>query len=101
MMESSTPDLGAPIPDEVERITKAVLEGIGDADLESALTVLCGISGQLIANLSEGNLAKAAEQSQTMGLNIRRAATAKLLYDSERRREELLAARSASKETKQ
>ncbi len=79
-------DTGAPIPDEVERITAKIMEGIGECDLESALTVVCGIAGHLVAAMCEGNLGKTKGYAESMAENIKAAAYAKLMHDDDQRR---------------
>lgn len=87
MTESDESDLGGPLQDEVSQITDAILAKIGQCDLESALTVVCNIAGQLIAGLSEGRPSGIKAHSESVAENIRRAAIAKLLYEDARNRE--------------
>lgn len=81
-------DIGAPIPTEMERLTHTIMTDLHGADLESALTVLCGILGHLVATLAEGQLVMVSRHALSVGENVRRAAVAKLLYDDEQRRKE-------------
>lgn len=87
MTTPKVPDSGAPLQDEVSRITDKILGGIGQCDLESALTVVCNIAGQLIAALAQGKPSAIQEHSKSVGENIRTAAIAKLLYDDAQYRE--------------
>lgn len=81
-------DIGAPDQAEVERITNEIMTGLGEADLESALTVLCGITGQVVAAMAEGKPGLVAVHSASVHKNIHRAALAKLLHDHDKKREE-------------
>lgn len=76
----------APIKDEVVRITNAVVDALGTADLESALTVVCNIGGQLVAALSDGKPSAIREHAKSLTENIMRAAIAKVLHDDTQRR---------------
>ena len=69
-------DAGAPIRDEVQRITNVIMTQLGDCDLESALTVLCGIAGQCVAAMSDGKPALVMKHSESIAENIKRAAYA-------------------------
>lgn len=79
-------DTGAPIQDEVERVTGVVLEALGTCDLESALTVVCNIAGHLVAALSEGKPSGVQQHGDSVAENIKKAAIAKLLHDDKQRR---------------
>ncbi len=74
--------------DEVKRITDAIMKELGSCNLEAGLTVVCGIGGQLIARLSEGNLTTAKKMSTGLGENICHAAYAKLMHDQAIKRQE-------------
>lgn len=79
-------DTGAPVQDEVERITNVMMEALGECDLESALTVLCNLAGQLVATMSEGKPSLVQRHGNIIAENVKKAAIAKLLYDDEKTR---------------
>lgn len=81
-------DSGAPKQDEVARITNVIMTQLGDCDLESALTVLCGIAGQCVAVMSEGKPALVKRHSEDIAENIKRAAYTRQMADVEKRRNE-------------
>ena len=80
------PDIGAPIQDEVTRLTLIIMEQIGNTDVESALTVICNLAGQLVASLSEGKPSGVKAHTDSLAENIRCAAIAKLLHDDDQTR---------------
>ena len=82
------PDIGAPFQDEVTRLTNIIMEQIGGTDVESALTVICGLAGQLVASLSEGRPSDVKAHADSLAGNIRNAAITKLLHDDEKLRKE-------------
>lgn len=82
-----TPKNSGPIPDEVTRITNVIVEALGDVDLESALTVVCNLAGQLIAGLSEGRPSAIQAHGDSVAENIKKAAIIKLLHDDQKVRE--------------
>lgn len=71
-------DIGAPIPLEVDRIAAVIMSELGQADLESAMTVLCSISGQVVAAVSEGRLGDVKLHVDNMAQNIHRVAIVQL-----------------------
>ena len=77
-----------PLQDEVTRITNIIMEQIGQADVESALCVVCNLAGQLVAALSEGRPSGINEQTKSLAESIRRASITKILYDDEKIRKE-------------
>lgn len=83
---SKTPDTGAPIQDEVRRITGVVMEQIGSCDLESGLTVLCGVLGHVVAAMADGRPAEVSKLSDSIARNISSSAVEKMLRDDEERR---------------
>ena len=87
-MINPSPKNDAPLEDEVIRITNIIMEQIGDADVESALTVVCNLAGQLVASLAEGTPSGIKKHSDLLTENIRRAAIAKILYDDAKTRKE-------------
>ena len=80
-------DTGRPQEDEVQRITDVIMESLGECDLESALTVICGLAGHCVAALAEGSPAGVQRHASSVAESIRKAAIAKLVYDDEQRRE--------------
>lgn len=82
-MSKLPPPSGAPIQDEVTRLTLIIMEQIGNTDVESALTVICNLAGQLVASLSEGKPSGVKLYTDSLVENIRCAAIAKLLYDDD------------------
>ena len=78
MTKPPIPASGAPLQDEVSRITNIIMEQIGMADVESALTVVCNLAGQLVASFRDGKPSDILKHSESMAENIRRA---KILYD--------------------
>jgi len=76
-----------PDPQEVVRITNAVVDALGECDRESALTVLCNLCGQLVASLSGGRPSAVKDHSKSIAENIMKAALIKLIHDDEKRRE--------------
>lgn len=79
-------DTGGPDPEEVNRITNKIIEELGEVDLESALTVVCNLAGQLVAALSEGRPSAVKAHSHSLKENIIKAALTKLFHDDEKRR---------------
>ena len=86
-MSRSGSDAGAPIPEEVERITNVVIESLGPIDLESGLTVMVNITGQLVAALSNGKPSEVQRHAESVSTGIKAAALTKLLHDDSKRRE--------------
>ncbi len=81
------PEDGGPNPDEVKRLTDAIIDSCGDVDLETALTAICNLAGQLVAALAEGNPTNIKMHSDSVCFHIRKVATAKMLYDDQKARE--------------
>lgn len=75
-----------PDPEEVERITNVIVEELGDMDLESALTVVCNLAGQLVCTLAQGRPSGIQEHGDNMAENIKKAAITKMLHDDDERR---------------
>lgn len=86
MTQTEQTNIGAPDQEEVVRITNAVVDALGECDLESALTVVCNIAGQLVAALSDGKPAEAQRHMQSVAANISKAATTKMFADAEKRK---------------
>lgn len=86
MDERKAPVGNGPRQDEVTRITNAIIEQLGDVDLESALTVLYNLSGQLVAALANNKPSGIQHHANNMAENIKKAAIAKTIYDDEQRR---------------
>lgn len=84
MVESR--DLGEPDEDMVPVITNRIVAELGEVDLETALTVICNLAGQLIAALSEGRPSGIQAHADSVAENIKKAAIVKMLYDDEERR---------------
>ncbi len=80
------PTSDGPDPAEVERITDTIVAELGDVDLESALTVVCNLAGQLICALAQGRPSGIQEHGDVVAENIKKAAITKMLYDDDRRR---------------
>lgn len=87
-MTEAPPSSGGPLEDEVARLTNIIMEQIGPIDVESALTVVCNLAGQLVAALSAGRPSGIKEHTESLAENIRHAAIAKLLYDDAKTRNE-------------
>lgn len=81
-------DRGAPKQDEVTRITNAVMEQMGECDLESALTVLCNILGQCVATLADGKPSAIQRHGDSIAENVKKAAIARMWADDEKRRQQ-------------
>lgn len=77
-----------PDPDEVTRVTNVIVDALGSVDLESALTVVCNIAGQLICALSEDKPSLIQQHGNMVAENVKKAAITKLLYDDANRRVE-------------
>ena len=77
------PPSGAPIQDEVSRLTNIIMSQIGNTDVESALTVVCNLAGQLVAALSDGKPSEIKSRTESIAENIRCAAITKLLHNDE------------------
>lgn len=75
--------------EEIERITNTVVDALGECDIESALTVICNLAGQLVAVLSGGIPSRVQSHGNNLAENIKKAAIVKLLYDDDQRRREL------------
>lgn len=76
----------SPDPAEIERITNVIVEELGDVDLESALTVVCNLAGQLVCTLAQGRPSGIQEHGDNMAENIKKAAIAKMFHDDDKRR---------------
>ncbi len=87
-MDNTPPNNDAPLEDEVTRITNIIMEQIGETDVESALTVVCNLAGQLVASLAEGTPSGIKKHSDFLTENIRRAAITKILHDDAKTRGE-------------
>ncbi len=83
-----TPPSAAPLQDEVARLTNIIMEQIGTTDVESALTVICSLAGQLVASLADGKPSAIQEHTESLAENIRRAAITKILHDDAQARKE-------------
>lgn len=88
MANPPTPPAPPPLQDEVGRITSIIMEHIGPLDVESALTVVCNLAGQLVASVAAGQPSAIRSHSEGLLENIRRAAITKLLYDDSQARKE-------------
>lgn len=89
MRTEESKDNGGPDPAEVERITSAIIESLGEMDLESALTVVCNLAGQLVCILAKGKPSLVQRHSDNIAENIKAAALIKMIHDdNERRRAE-------------
>ena len=86
--------MGAPIKAEVDRITATIMKELGDCDLESALTVLCGILGQVVGELSEQRPSAIQKQTNIIAENIKTAAIARVMEKDDKRRADAAAADS-------
>ncbi len=76
-----------PNKEEVTRITNIIIRECGGIDLESALTAICNLAGQLVCALAEGSPQRLAIQSDSVHNHIHKVAVAKLLYDDQKARE--------------
>ena len=74
--------------DEIARITNVIVDALGGVDLESALTVVYNLAGQLVCALAKGQPSGIKEHGNDMANNIMKAAIAKALHDDAKRREE-------------
>lgn len=83
------PDKGGPDKEEVKRITDTIIEACGPCDLESALTAICNLAGQIVAALADGSPAEAERHGNSVSIHIRKVAIAKMLYDDQKQREAL------------
>lgn len=88
MADPSPPPAPPPFQDEVGRITSIIMEQIGRLDVESALTVVCNLAGQLVASVADGQPSAIRSHSEGLLENIRRAAITKILYDDSQARKE-------------
>jgi len=84
---TETPETDGPDKEEVKRITDAIIEACGPVDLESALTAICNLAGQLVAALANGNPTDIRMHGDSVCSHIRKVATAKMLYDDQKARE--------------
>jgi len=86
-MTVTASDAGGPDQDEVERITNLIIADFGTVDLETALTVVCNLAGQLICSLAEGRPSGIQAHGDSVAENIKKAAITLMLHqDSERRK---------------
>jgi hypothetical protein len=69
--------------EEVTRITNTIVDDLGDCDLESCLTVLANLSGQVIAALSERNPTTVQNQTANLAANIQRIAIDRIVQEPE------------------
>ncbi len=76
----------APLQDEVSRVTNIIMAQIGETDIESALTVVCNLAGQLVASVADGRPSAIREHTEGLLENIQRAAITKILYDDAKAR---------------
>lgn len=74
-----------PDPEEVKRIVNVIVAELGACDLPSALTVVCGLAGQLAASLSEGNPTALDRHVGNITASIKKAAIDKMIYDYDHR----------------
>lgn len=74
-----------PDPEEIKRITNIIVTELGDCDIPSALTVVCGLAGQLAASLSEGNPTALKAHIVSISASIQKAGIDKLIYDYDNR----------------
>ncbi len=77
-----------PIQGEVMRITEKIVEELGVIDLESGLTVICNLAGQLVCALAGGKPTGIKIYAESLAENIRAAAVTKMLHDDAVRREQ-------------
>ena len=77
--------------DPVVDTTNKIVEALGEVDLEVALTVVCNLAGQLVAELSDGKPSLVAVHGESVAENIKKAALIKLLHDDAERRRVRLA----------
>ena len=81
MVKPPIPPIAAPLQDEVTRLTNIIMEQIGESDVESALTVVCNLAGQLVASIADGKPSNIQKHTESLAENIRRAAITKILHD--------------------
>ncbi len=83
MDNPAPPSLPVPpsLQDEVGRVTGIIMEHIGQTDIESALTVVCNLAGQLVASVADGRPSEIMSLTEGLLENIRRAAITKILHD--------------------
>lgn len=81
-----SPPSDGPDKEEVKRLTDAIIEACGPVDLESALTAICNLAGQLVCALSEGSPQNLKMHSDSVHNHIHKVAVAKMLYDDEKAR---------------
>lgn len=74
--------------DQIARITNIIIEALDEVDLESALTVVYNLAGQLVCALAEGRPSGIKEHGKVMADNIMKAAMLKAIHDDAKRREE-------------
>ncbi len=70
-----------PLQDEVTRITEKIVEELGAIDLESGLTVICNLAGQLVCALAGGRPTGIKIYAESLAKNIITAAVTKMLHD--------------------
>ncbi len=87
-MDKKLPSTGAPLEDEVARITKIIMDQIGQHEVGAALTVVCNLAGQLIASLADGQPSAIQKWSDSLGENMRQAAITKILHDDAKARKD-------------
>lgn len=75
-----------PNDDEVTRLTNVIVEGLGEADIDTALMVVCNIAGQLVCELSYGKPSLVQLHGNEVAENVKKAAIAKLWHDDTQRR---------------
>lgn len=73
--------------DPVREAAGKVIEALGEHDLQTALTVLTNVCGQVVAAMAEGRPSEVQRQGTSLAESIKRAAIAKLLHDDERGRQ--------------
>ena len=87
-MDKKLPSTGAPLEDEVARITKIIMDQIGQHEVGAALTVICNLAGQLVASLSDGQPSQIQKWTESFAENVRQAAITKILHDDAKTRKE-------------
>ncbi len=87
-MDKKLPSTGGPLEDEVSRITKIIMDQIGQHEIGAALTVVCNLAGQLVASVSDGQSSQIKKWTESFAENVRQAAIAKLLHDDAKARKD-------------
>ena len=74
--------------EKARELSQKICETLDEYDTETALAVLVGVCGQVLAHLAQGIPSRIQSQGSALAANIKAAAIAKILHDDEVRRQQ-------------